>query len=49
LLDPRQPQKVRIQSFWNDLLLWLFPAITFFVGAAFAAGVVVVLKFWPPE
>jgi hypothetical protein len=49
LYDPHLPENSRIKSFWGDLLLWLFPAITFFLGAAFAVATVLVIKLWPPD
>ncbi len=48
LYDPQKPRDARIKSVSSDVLLWLLPAITFVLGAAFVGAAVMVLKFFMP-
>jgi hypothetical protein len=48
LVDPLRPHTPRIKSFTSDMLVWILPGITFFLGAAFLTAVIVIYKVWPP-
>ena len=49
LYDPQQPRNARIKSFASTLLLWLLPAITAVVGAAFVIATLFVFKLRSPN
>lgn len=44
LYDPGHPQDARIQSLSSDLLMWIVPGVTGFVGVAFLIAMLVVFK-----
>jgi hypothetical protein len=45
LYDPEQPQQARIQSSTSGLFLWLWPAITGFIGLIFLMVSVMAFRF----
>lgn len=47
LYDAQNPRQARVKSFASSLLLWLLPAVTFFVGGVFAVVALVMFRAWP--